>query len=833
MYNIKTITEKLVPRKVVVHSNDTIEYILTDSRSLLHPHSSMFFALRTGSGDGHNYIEDLFSRGVRNFVVAYDAIIPQEVLNEANVLYVSNTLKALQKLASVWRNEFTYPVVAITGSNGKTVTKEFLYQLLSEKLRIIRSPRSYNSQLGVPLSVLKMRPSDELAIIEAGISQPAEMDRLENIIRPTYGIFTNIGAAHQENFTDLEEKIDEKLVLFENAEAIIYEADNQTIAERIAYAGLRHKAITWTRKNADGALIKVQCCHKYYHGKNLTQIAFLCKGDEYLLSVPFVDEASLVDILHCLTLVAYVYPQWLPEVVRRASLLEPVRMRLEVKPGVHGNVIINDTYNNDVNSLSIALDFLKLRAEHVHLKKAVILSDILQSSLTPKSLYRGIAEMIKKHDCELFIGIGKELQRYSYNFEGLQSYFFTTTEEMLESDVLVKISNMAVLVKGARQYKFEAITERLAEKGHETTLEVNLQSYVTNLNAYRALLPGSTKIMAMVKANAYGLGAYETALALEEAKVDYLGVAVADEGKELRQRGIRVPIVVMDPSIREVDTLIDYQLEPVIHSMPQFEKLLTAIDREGFNDFPVHLEFDTGMHRLGFSPTEAEFLAHKINNQHILQIKSVFTHLAAADDASQSEFTQNQITSYLKAYETLANIIGYRPIRHVLNTAGCERYSEAAFDMVRLGIGLYGVSPTKRLFLEPVVTLRTVLMQISQVKPGETIGYGRRGVLPNGGKVGIIPIGYADGYDRRFGNGVGKVVINGKVFPTIGSICMDLTMLDLSSALEGELHPGDDVTLIGSEKAVDLLEIADALGTIPYEVVANFASRIKRIYYKE
>lgn len=844
MYDIRTIAEKIGALKAVLHQpDDRIKYILTDSRSLIHPEHTLFFAFRTNTGDGHKYIEELYRNGVRNFVAAGDARLPENVLANANVLYVVDALKALQRLATAWRKEFSIPVVGITGSNGKTITKEFLYQMLSPKMHIVRSPRSYNSQLGVPLSVLKIQPEDEFAIFEAGISQPAEMDRLEKIIQPELGIFTNIGAAHQENFTDIDEKVDEKLLLFRHSRVIVYNENDETIQKGLKRAGLLEKAVGWrlpreedsseTLTETPGTFLQVEGIAKNTPEINRTTLSYRIEGKLYHAIIPFIDDASIKDILHCLTLIAKVFPQQHEEILTFLEMLEPVKMRLEMKKGVRGNIVINDTYNNDVNSLSIALDFLRLRAEQVSLRKAVILSDILQSSLTPKSLYRNVAEMIKKYDCDLFVGIGREITRHADFFESPQVAFFPSTIDFLKSPLLEKISDSAVLVKGARQYRFEDIAERLAEQSHATTLEVNLASYVSNLNSYRALLPHKTKVMAMIKANAYGLGAYETALAMGEASVDYLAVAVADEGKELRKRGIYLPIVVMDPGMKEIETLIDFNLEPVVHSSHQFHELSNYVDREGFTGFPIHIEIDTGMHRLGFHPDEVETLARAIHGQRILEVKSVFTHLAVADDPNEDSYTHRQIALYKKSYQKLTNIIGYLPIRHVLNTAGCERFSEEAMDMVRLGIGLYGVSPTRRFFLEPVVRLRTTLMQASTVEPHGTIGYGRRGVMPQGGRVGIIPIGYADGYDRRFGNGVGKVIIRGRVYPTIGNICMDLTMIDLTSAPEGEPIEGDEVLLIGKEKAIDISELADAINTIPYEIIANLASRIQRIYYKE
>lgn len=508
MYSIGKIAEKIAHTKQLLPApQHKIGHILTDSRSLLHPEETLFFAFRTNSGDGHRYIDELFEHGVRNFVVAHNAILSEAVLAESNILFVRDSLKALQQLAQAWREEFAIPVIAITGSNGKTITKEFLYQMLSPHFRTIRSPRSYNSQLGVPLSLLKMRSEDELAIFEAGISQPAEMDRLATIIQPRWGIFTNIGAAHQENFTDLEEKIDEKLNLFKQCETIIYNADEPAIKEGLQRAGLLKRAVAWSVKETEErerAFLQVCEINKNSPSLNTTTLVIHCQGEEYQTTIPFIDEASIKDTLHAITLVAKEFPTILSDVLASLDRLEPVKMRLELQRGERGNVVINDTYNNDVNSLSIALDFLRLRAEQGGMQRVVILSDILQSALTPKNLYRGVGEKIQKYGCDFFVGVGKELSRYASYFSDVAAKFFPTTEALLASGLLESFSNAAILVKGARKFQFETVAEELQERGHVTTLEVNLQSYKSNLDTYRAILPKGTKVMAMIKANAYG-----------------------------------------------------------------------------------------------------------------------------------------------------------------------------------------------------------------------------------------------------------------------------------------------------------------------------------------
>lgn len=824
-YRIEEIAACVHPVDVSLHqAQQQIEHVLTDSRSLTDATTTIFFALRTMTGDGHRYINVLHEHDVRSFVVARDAILDDSVLADSNVLYVRDPLEALQRLSGAWRRNFTMPVVGITGSNGKTTVKEFLYQLLSYEKKVVRSPRSFNSQLGVPLSLFKIDATDEVAIIEAGISQPGEMERLQRIIRPTYGIITNIGQAHQENFIDTVEKLDEKLRLFKDSERIVYRADDAEIEEGLRRNGLFERAVGWSTKNPEAPLFVKEMERE----TALTRIECILDGKAYKLQLPFTDKASLENAMHAFLLLWVLSPDLPKCAAPHLAELEPVEMRLEVKEGGEDNLIINDAYNNDINSLAIALDFMQRRALHAGKRRVLILSDILQSAFLTRNLYRMVADMVKRYECDMIIGIGRELCAYQESFKGIEGYFYTDTESFLRSSLPGKLANSVILVKGARNYRFETIVERLAQKINETVMEINLEAMAENVKSIRRHIPQGVKVMAMVKANAYGTGAYETAKMLEEHHIDALAVAVADEGKELRKKGILTPIVVMDPEVNAFSTLIDYNLDPVVFSMSQFEELYHKIDKQGFDHFPIHLEIDSGMHRLGFSPQEAFAVAERISRQSVLSVRSIFSHLAAADEPQNNDYTMSQIKVFSEAYDKMVAILGYKPIKHILNTAGIMRFPQYAFDMVRLGIGLYGVSPTPEEKLTPVVTLRTTLLQISDMPPGSTVGYGRHGLLPKGGKIGIIPIGYADGYDRRFGCGVGKVAIRGKLYPTIGNICMDTCMIDLTGS---DAQPGDRVTLFGGE-APDLQELADSIGTIPYEILSHMAMRIQRIYYR-
>lgn len=823
MYTLSALAEKIKAHEVLLRQDEPIQHILTDSRSLVEPQGTLFFALRSENDNGYNYIAKLYDHGVRSFVVRVDAPSLAEELPEANFLFVRDTLVALQSLAAVWRQEFTIPIVGITGSNGKTITKEFLYQLLGPNMRIVRSPRSYNSQLGVPLSVLNMQPEDELGIFEAGISQPTEMIRLERIIRPTVGVMTNLGMAHQEHFNSLEEKVDEKLLLFAQCQQIVCSRDDEEIRSGLRRARLLDRVRGWSFHDPTAELF----VRRLEVAESHTRLSFVLEEAPYEVQLPFIDRASIENVLHCLLVISIIKPELIQTCCERIAALESVEMRLELKEGNRGNIIVNDAYNNDLNSLSIALDFLKQRASSAHLTPVVVLSDIMQSALKPKALYRTVADLLQRMGCQKLFAVGPNMQHYSECFHIEEQYFFASTTELLSFGLLTQMENSCILVKGARAFHFEQITERLAHKQHETVLEVNLEALAENLHSYRSLLPETTGIIAMVKANAYGLGAYEVAKTMEERHVRYVAVAVADEGKELRLKGILTPIMVMNPEVSALDTLIEYHLEPVIYNREMLHKLYHKVNSQGFSSFPIHIEIDTGMHRLGFPPDDMDSLATEIKASNILDPRSLFTHLAAADDPAHDDFTLGQFARFEQAAEAFAAAIGFMPLRHVLNTAGIERFSQYAYDMVRLGIGLYGVSPTGR-NLGSVARLTTTLLQTSQLRPGESVGYGRCGRLQKGGTIGIIPIGYADGYNRRFGGGHGQVEIAGKLYRTIGNICMDTCMIDLA----GELFPsGQQVTLFGSS-LLPLGSIAKAIDTIPYEIIAGLSPRIRRTYYK-
>ena len=834
MSTLQNILEYLRPIQTHLVDERPIRHILTDSRKLTSPSDSLFFAMRTASGDGHKYIPQLYEHGVRAFFICEPIEPYVERYPDANIVQVQETLRALQQIASHWRMRYNYPVIGITGSNGKTVVKEFLYHLLSGCYRIVRSPKSYNSQLGVPLSILNMEEEHTLAIFEAGISMPMEMLRLQRIIRPTLGILTNIGAAHQENFVSLNQKIEEKLQLFVDADHFVYDADSDEIQRGIDNLGLSDKAIGWSLTPGK-AYYHVSYSHS---GDGATTITAQHADESSTVTIPFADQASIQNATHCLCLIGLL-PLTTAQrqaVLARFATLEAIEMRLEVKEGQAGNRLINDAYNNDINSLRIALDFQKQRTATSHQQAVIILSDILQSAQLPRDLYKQVGEMIAQYPHTLFIGVGRELCNYQDYFQGSgegKTAFYETTDQLLADDLLSTITHAEILVKGARQFQFERIVQHLAKQVHETTLEIDLEALVDNLKSYKALLSPETRIIVMAKAQGYGIGAYELAKALEQQDLAALAVALADEGKELRSKGILLPIIVMNPEVEAFEVMTQSRLEPEIYNERILREFARHVERQGLSHYPVHIELDTGMHRTGFTPDRAtlEHLAQTLHEvEPLIRVQSIFTHLAAADEPTMSDFTERQFALYDEGADYLTSQLSYRPLRHVQNTAGIERYNHHHYDMARLGVGLYGISATGSLTLEPVAKLRTTLLQIKTIPDGETIGYGRRGQVAPGGQIGIIPIGYADGYDRRFSCGVGSVMIHDTLCPIVGNVCMDTCMVDLT-ALQGKVTEGDEVIIFGVP-GLQVSDLAERIGTIPYEVISKLSPRIKRTYYK-
>lgn len=798
-----------------------IDWILNDSRSLAFPESTLFFALRSQRNDGHKYIPDLYRRGVRNFVVANLPENYEQKYSDAHFLRVVSPLKALQRLAERHREEYDLPVVGVTGSNGKTVVKEWLYQLLSGSRNVTRSPRSYNSQVGVPLSVWLLNSRSEVGVFEAGISQPGEMSALRAIIQPTIGVMTNLGPAHQENFSSLQEKCLEKLSLFKDCQVVVYEADDPVVSECVDQAMLKGDHLAWSRRDPNSPLF-IRDVRKE---ETFTTVNYTYLGTDGSYTLPFVDEASIQNSIHCLAVCLYLR---LPaaDIAARMSRLEPVAMRLEVKQGVRGCTLINDSYNSDINSLDIALDFMNRRPESR--RRTLILSDILQSGMPVEELYAKVAEMVNRRKVDRIIGVGPDIMAQSQRFH-MDKMFFVSSEALLQSGMLDKLSNEVILLKGSRKFNFEAISEHLSLKVHETTLEVNLEAIVRNLNYYRSFMKPETKMVCMVKASAYGAGSVEIAKTLQDHRVDYLAVAVADEGADLRKAGITGNIIIMNPEMSTFNMLFQYDLEPEVYSFALLEALIKAAEKEGITNFPVHLKLDTGMHRLGFDPEhDLPALIDRLQHQTALLPRSVFSHFVGSDSPDFDVFSAHQFELFDKASRQLQEAFPYKILRHICNSAGIERFPERHLDMVRLGLGLYGIDPIDNRVLNNVTTLKTTILQIHEVSPEDTVGYSRRGHLTRKSRIAAIPIGYADGLDRHLGCGHCYCLVNGQKAPYVGNICMDVCMIDVTDI---DCKEGDTVEIFGDHLPVTVL--SDVLGTIPYEVLTSVSERVKRVYFQE
>lgn len=806
--------ESLIPYDVSV--------LLTDSRKLSYASETLFFALVTKNSNAHKFITELYNSGVRNFVVS--SMLPEcSTFTDANFLQVKNTLRALQKIAAFHRNNFDIPVIGITGSNGKTVVKEWLYQLLEDDYNVVRSPRSYNSQVGVPLSVLQMDEHSELAVFEAGISQPDEMEYLEPIIKPTIGILTKLGEAHQENFASLQQKCLEKMELFVNCDVVIYDEDNQLVDQCAERMLLSQKSFAWSKVHSQAPLYikKIETIGDY----STLHYSFLRL--EHTVIIPFTDEASIENAISCLAVLLYLHvpPQTIAE---RMLKLEPVAMRLDVRQGKNNCLIINDTYNSDINSIKIALDFQHQRKMSRELKKTLILSDILQTGIMPKTLYKKVAEMVVQSGIEKIIGIGNDISDNAEVFSVKEKYFYRDTDEFLRSLVWKSLENELILLKGSRRFHFEKINALIEERIHETVLEVDLDAVVHNFNFYKSKLSPGVKMVCMVKANGYGAGAVEIAKTLQYHRCDYLAVAVAEEGKTLRDEGISLPIIILNPEVNGFEELFSNDLEPEVYNFRILQAFIKEADRRGVTDYPIHIKIDTGMHRLGFLQEDIAELTSVLNAQKGLKVKSVFSHLSASESWIFDDFTQKQISILEEAVSQIEKELEYKVFKHILNSAGIERFHSSQWDMVRLGIGLYGISASGLKGLKNVCTLKTTILQIKEVSSHETIGYGRKEELDRNAKIATIRIGYADGLDRKFGNRKGKVLINGKVAPIVGNVCMDLCMVDITGI---EANEGDSVVIFGDDLSV--ITLANLIDTIPYEILTSVSPRVKRVYIKE
>ncbi|WP_413666753.1 bifunctional UDP-N-acetylmuramoyl-tripeptide:D-alanyl-D-alanine ligase/alanine racemase [Mucilaginibacter sp. Mucisp86] len=794
-----------------------INALFTDSRRINNPSEGLFFAL-SGRRNGHEFVAEAYAGGVRNFVVEHG---PEFNLPGANFLIVTDPLVALQTLAAYHRSCFKLQVIGITGSNGKTIVKEWLYQLLSADKNIVRNPKSYNSQIGVPLSVWQINDRNDLGIFEAGISTVKEMNKLEAIIKPEIGVLTHMGPAHDEGFESPGQKLLEKLGLFKNSRLLIHNYDQLIGYEKDIAA---KETFTWSRKfrEADLYVFSETVISKNYYFRARYQ------GKEIECLVPFTDQASVENAITCwATMLALGYSP--VEADKRIERLAPVSMRLELKNGVNNCSVIDDSYNSDLQSLEIALNFLSQQNQHQ--KKTLILSDIYQSGLQQDVLYKQVADLIRTKKIDKFVGVGEALLGHQPYFDVAEQHFYTDTTTLLQQLKALNFKDETILIKGSRSFEFEQISRALAQKAHETVMEINLNSLLNNLNFYKSKLKPGVKVMAMVKAFSYGSGTFEVANMLQYNKVDYLAVAYIDEGVALRQAGIILPIKVLNPEASAFDKLTEYKLEPVIYSFGLLDDFVGYASAQGIVGYPVHLKIDTGMHRLGFENYEIETLCDMLEANRYVRVQSVFSHLAASEAPEHDEFTKKQIKRFEKAFKEIERTLGYKVIKHICNTAGIIRWPSAHYNMVRLGIGLYGIDssvPASDAGLQPIASLKTSVAQVKKIGAGDTVSYGRSGSLLKDGKIATIRIGYADGYLRAFGKGVGKMLVKGTLVPTVGNITMDMCMLDVSGL---DVREGDEVIIFDEHQRIE--ELAKQIGTIPYEILTNISQRVKRVYFYE
>jgi Alr-MurF fusion protein len=794
-----------------------ITQVSIDSRQIIHPEQTLFVALRGAKADGADFIPALIEEGVRIFLVHEDLKIPAEFLASACFVSVADTRDSLQSIAAFQRSQFAKPVVGITGSNGKTIVKEWLGQVLSQSFTVAKSPKSYNSQVGVPLSIFGIQPYHQVALLEAGVSKSGEMAPLARMIQPDLGIFTNIGSAHEEGFDSIESKIKEKLQLFTSCKLLIYCKDQHLPSRHIEEMFDSSRLISWSAK--PGADFTVSVKKQEGFSKIIVMKLDL---STMTFQVPFTDSASLENITQVI-IAALTLGQEIAAIQEGINHLKSVEMRLTLKPGINESLLIDDTYNNDLAGLKVALEFLS--QQRPKRSKTLILSDLLQQGF-PDKIYPEVAELIQSYSIDQIIGVGTEVRRLRDFFPGLFTHF-PSTEELLQTLDPESFQNDLILITGARPFAFERVVNRLQQRIHGTTLEINLNALTHNFNFFKRQVKSETKMMVMVKAFAYGGGAAEIANHLQTMGADYLAVAFSDEGVALRKQGIRLPIMVLNPVEESFDLLRQYDLEPVVFS-PEFFRKLGHFAQNNQIQLSIHLDLDTGMHRLGFEKQHLSELKSLIKDFPELKIASLYTHLVGADESEHEEFSLFQLRLFLEMKSEVESVLDYKPLIHALNSAGIVRYPQFQMDMVRLGIGLYGVEVTGKfdVALKPVSTLKTTISQVKTLEQGATVGYSRKGNLPHGGKIATLAIGYADGYDRRFSQGKGYVLIHGKKAPVIGNVCMDMVMVDVTDI---ETKAGDEAIIYGEN--ISLKELADRIGTIPYELLTNISTRVKRVYY--
>ncbi len=813
---------KILNAKLLCNVDYEIKYLLIDSRQLTDPIHSIFIALTSDRNDGHQYVFSLYQKGVKVFIVNHIPKNCNALPNDVCFIIVENTLLALQTIATFHRQQFHIPVIGITGSNGKTIVKEWLYQLLKSDYNIIRSPKSYNSQIGVPLSVWQLNNSHTLALFEAGISEVGEMKALKEIIKPNIGILTSLGTAHDEGFKDATQKLEEKLQLFSECESIIINA----LSFKNIDLQLLPKSVFLISKHINASLqitdIENIFTHTIIHANYKNQIT--------KIKIPFTDTASINNAITCWATLLYLNkPQ--NEIEKQMELLQPVAMRLELKHGNNNCILINDFYNSDINALEIALHHQKQQQRGE--KKIVILSDIDQSGKLSWELYEHVAKLMVQFHIDVVIGIGKEIMSQKHLFT-TQSYFFENTESFISQskiDTSLQFHNATILLKGARRFEFEKISKSLQQKSHDTVLEINLNSLVSNLNVYRSQIHKDVKMMCMVKATAYGSGSAEIAFTLQHHHIDYLAVAYTDEGVELRKSGIHLPIMVMSPEESSYDDMIDFNLEPEIYSFKVAKEFLKALQLKAISEpYPVHIKLDTGMKRLGFEEYQTVELCELLKSEPLLKVKTIFSHLVASDDKNFDSDTEKQISLFQHIANKIESEIGYQTIKHICNSGAITRFKNAHYNMVRLGIGMYGIgfNDFEKHNLKNISSLKTRISQIKYLNEGETVGYSKKGIATKDSVIATIPIGYADGFSRKLGNGNYSVMINQTCCKTIGNICMDMCMIDITGV---DCKEGDEVIIFETNE--QLIQLSKAMDTIPYEVLTSISSRVKRVYVQE
>jgi alanine racemase len=797
----------------------TITQIATDTRKLLLSRDTCFVALRGLNFDGHQFLEEAYAKGVRVFITDKNL---SARFKDAVFIVVQDTLLALQMIATFHRKHFDIPVIGITGSNGKTIIKEWLYQLVHGDLQICRSPKSFNSQVGVPLSVLQLTRNDQLGIFEAGISKPNEMQRIETMVKPTLGIFTNIGPAHDAGFSSIGEKVKEKLKLFKDCEKIIYCKDHTIID---TYLRENDNTVTWGEDEDADYVVQILTLKP-----SLTKVTIQYCEQIFHFDVPFAEKAYIENCLHCIiTLMLLGYD--IEVLQSRLAYLKILPMRMELKYGINRCTLIDDSYSADILSLQVALDFM--RQQQTNQKKTLIISTFEESGITDIVFIKKIIQIIRDYHFDKIIGVGQAFVKNTFEFFKLNIEFhsFPTTDSLIKGFSGLKFDNELILLKGSRNYQFERVTYELLGQTHKTILEINLNALIDNLNVYKSLVPPETGIIPMVKAFSYGSGTTEIATLLEEQNVPYLAVAYVDEGVRLRQMGITIPIMVLNADIFEYRKMVEYNLEPEIYSIEMLYKIISIIDDDHNERLPIHIKIETGMNRLGIVEEDIDMLIDILGNQDKLYVKTVFSHLAASDEPTMDNYTKEQIQVFESLTDRISKDLDYHFGRHICNSSGIVRFPKAHYDYVRLGIGLYGVDSgnTIQHRLQTIGVLKSRIAQIKEVKSGGTIGYSRKGKANGDKTIAIVAIGYADGFDRRFSNGIGKMYIRGQIAPVIGNVCMDMTMIDITH-ISG-VTTGDEVEVFG--KNISIIDAAANIGTIAYELLTGISERVKRVYYYE